>query len=103
MSHSSRPFRASSACGTTGGCLPDDPLLHAELAAPKYWYDNKQRLCLEPKDDIESRLGRSPDRADGFVLTFAAHVRPRTQYVGVGPRREAIPAHLVPSNHVTDH
>lgn len=86
----------------SGGCLPDDPLLHAELAAPKFWYDNKQRVCLEPKDDIKARLGRSPDRADAFVLTFAGPVRPRTQYVGVGARREAIPAHLVPSNHVTD-
>lgn len=86
----------------SGGCLPNDPMLHAELAAPRYWYDNKQRLCLEPKDDIKARLGRSPDRADAFVLTFAGPVVPRTKYFGVGPNREAIPAHLVRSTHVTD-
>lgn len=87
----------------TGGCLPPDPLLFAELAAPKYWYDKHQRRCLEPKEDIEARLGRSPDRADAFVLTFAGPVRRRQHFVGVGARREAVPEHLVPSNHVTDH
>ncbi len=85
-----------------GGCLPDDPLLHAELAAPKYWFDNKERRCLEPKEDIKARLGRSPDRADAFVLTFAAPVRRREQYVGVGARRELVPEHLRGSTHVTD-
>lgn len=56
------------------GCLPKDPLLAEELCAPIYWYDKRQRICLEPKDEIKKRIGRSPDRADAFVLTFAAPV-----------------------------
>lgn len=83
----------------TGGCLPNIPLLAAELAAPKFWY-TKNRLCLEAKDDIKARLGRSPDLADAFVLTFAGVVMPRTKYVGVGQRREAYVDEK--STHVTD-
>lgn len=58
----------------SGGCLPNDPMLAAELIAPRYFPDNQNRICLEPKLDIKARLGRSPDRADGFVLTFASPV-----------------------------
>ena len=32
------------------------------------------RLQLESKDEIKKRLGRSPDKADAFVLTFAEPV-----------------------------
>ena len=31
----------------------------------------RSRLLLEPKDQIKSRLGYSPDDADAFALTFA--------------------------------
>jgi phage terminase large subunit len=58
----------------SGGCLPNDPMLAAELSAPRYFPDQQGRMCLEPKEDIKARLGRSPDRADGFVLTFASPV-----------------------------
>lgn len=57
-----------------GGALPTDPELAAELCAPRYFHDKNQRICLEPKIDIKARLGRSPDKADGFVLTFASPV-----------------------------
>jgi phage terminase large subunit len=60
-----------------GGALPKDPLLSEELCAPIFWYDKRQRICLESKEDIKSRLGRSPDRADAFVLTFAGPVMAR--------------------------
>lgn len=88
----------------SGGCLPNIPGLAEELAAPKYWFNKKQQKCLEPKDDIKARLGRSPDLADAFVLTFAAPVMPKTLYVGAGANRERVsdreasPA----GNHVTD-
>lgn len=62
-----------------GGCLPRDPLLQAELTAPTYWFDKKQRVCLESSQDVKARLGRSPDRASGFVLTFAGPVLARAQ------------------------
>lgn len=61
------------------GCLPRDPMLAEELSAPIYWYDKKGRICLEPKDDIKARIGRSPDKADGFALTFAGYVRPKSR------------------------
>lgn len=54
-----------------GGCLPHDPMLASELAAPIYWYDKRGRLCVESTDDIKKKIGRSPDRASAFVLTFA--------------------------------
>lgn len=57
-----------------GGCLPNDSLLSEELCAPIFWFDKKGRICLEPKDDIKARIGRSPDRADSLVLTFAGPV-----------------------------
>lgn len=66
-----------------GGCLPRDPLLSAELCAPIYWYDKRGRVCIESKDDIKKRLGRSPDRADGFVLTFATPIAPKPRAMSI--------------------
>lgn len=66
-----------------GGCLPQQPMLTEELSAPVYFPDKKQRICLEPKDDIKARIGRSPDRADALALTLATAVRPPSAYGGV--------------------
>ena len=56
-----------------GGALPEDKKLMQELAVPTLrpgrW------LMMESKEDIKKKLGRSPDRADAFVLTFAMPVR----------------------------
>lgn len=62
-----------------GGALPNDPQLAAELIAPTYWYDKRGRICLEPKDAIKARLGRSPDAADAFVCTFGIELGPVSQ------------------------
>lgn len=87
----------------SGGCLPSIPGLAEELAAPRYWFNKRQQKCLEPKDDIKARLGRSPDLADAFVLTFAAPVVARAQYVGVGANRERFDRDVsAGANHVTD-
>lgn len=48
--------------------LPDDPQLHEELEAVKYFFDSKGRMQAVEKDDIKEELGRSPDRADAFVI-----------------------------------
>ncbi len=53
-----------------GGALPPDPNLKKELTTPLYWFE-KGRLRLEEKEQIKSRLGFSPDRADALALTFA--------------------------------
>ncbi len=75
----------------TGGCLPRDPMLAAELSAPAYWFDKKNRICLEQKPDIKARIGRSPDRADAFVLTFSGPVVRKARFSGIGPSRVRIP------------
>jgi phage terminase large subunit len=79
-----------------GGSLPKDSMLGAELTAPRYWYDKAQRICLEGADDVKARLGRSPDRASGLVLTFAGPVAPR------GPRDPRIRQNTGPAAHDYD-
>lgn len=79
-----------------GGSLPKDFLLHAELTAPKYWFDKSNRVCLERAEDVKARLGRSPDRASGLVLTFAGPVAPR------GPRDPRIRSNQGPAAHDYD-
>ena len=51
----------------------DDELLD-DLCSVNKMYDQKGRLQLEPKEKVKERIGRSPDKADAFVLTFAEPV-----------------------------
>ena len=51
--------------------LDDDEQLAADLSAPQYKLDSQGRRVVERKDEIKKRIGRSPDRADAVVLTFA--------------------------------
>lgn len=55
--------------------IPDDIELHRELSCVTYDYKNK-RMIIEPKEEIRKKLGRSPDRADAYALTFAYEVTP---------------------------
>lgn len=59
----------------SGGKLPDDPELHAELTAMTYVFKG-DKMLLEDKDMIREKLGRSPDKADALALTFAYEVAP---------------------------
>lgn len=73
----------------THGSLPKDIELGAELCEPEYDVDAKgkqTKYWIEPKDEIKKRLGRSPDRADAFALTFAAPVAPKEIRMGLGQR-----------------
>jgi phage terminase large subunit len=56
-----------------GGALPDSPELFATLTQTTYSH-RKDMLLLEPKEDIEARLGYSLDEFDSFILTFAEPV-----------------------------
>lgn len=57
------------------GCLdPDDRDLAAELMAPEYGYDARERIQLERKEDMKKRGLSSPDEADALALTFAQPV-----------------------------
>ena len=54
--------------------LPDDDELFDDLCAVNKKYDSRGRLQLESKEEVKKAVGRSPDKADAFVLTFAAPV-----------------------------
>lgn len=61
-----------------GGAIPDDEILAEQLTNRMFYYDKiTSAIMLEPKEDISERIG-SPDRGDGFVLTFAYPVGPRS-------------------------
>lgn len=59
--------------------LPNDGALVAELTLPTYAYTSSGKIKAEGKDEIKKRtakssnaLGKSPDLADAFCLTFAS-------------------------------
>lgn len=54
--------------------IPPDEELLSELCCVNKKYDTRGRLLLESKDEVKKKLGRSPDKADAFVLTFAEPV-----------------------------
>jgi hypothetical protein len=68
------------------GCLPNDDLLAQELVAHTYFFDASSRICLEAKDEVKEKLGRSPDRADAFVTTFHTPIAPPPRDVFPGAR-----------------
>ncbi len=55
--------------------LPPDRQLLADLTAPRYEY-KAAGIQVEDKDDLVSRIGRSPDLADSLVLAHALSVMP---------------------------
>lgn len=66
------------------GSLPDDNELRAEMLEPTYSVETKgkqTRYWVDPKAEIKERLGRSPDRHDGFLATFAVPVVSKQQKV----------------------
>ena len=58
------------------GCLDakEHAELCAELQAPEYGYDARDRMYLERKEDLKDRGYASPDEADALTLTFAMPV-----------------------------
>lgn len=73
------------------GQMPDDQELADELMAHTYAFvKDKFRIC--EKDEVKATLGRSPDKADAFVLTFAFDVAPKTAQQRLGlpsqPKRQ---------------
>jgi len=55
----------------------NDPILTRQLGAVKYHYRSNGKTVVEPKEEVKTRLGRSPDRADAFILGLwgAKHIR----------------------------
>jgi hypothetical protein len=58
-----------------GGALPNDPELIEQLTAITYVHKG-DRLILEPKENVEAKIGRTLDSADAAALTFAEPVTP---------------------------
>lgn len=52
--------------------------LCAELTAPEYGYDARDRMYMERKEDMKERGYASPDEADALALTFAQPVAKRS-------------------------
>jgi len=50
--------------------LPPDDDLIGDLTAPKFKYTSGGKLKIEEKEEIRSRLGRSPDAGDAVALAF---------------------------------
>ncbi len=71
------------------GALPEDSELTADLAAPEYGFDARNRLQLERKEDMKKRGLASPDSADALALTFAAPVRAQAHEAARMPRTQA--------------
>jgi hypothetical protein len=69
-----------------GGCLPSDKGLNEELLALKFTYQ-KDRFRVVPKEIIKKELGRSPDKADAFALTFAFSVAAKRSRSSTTPHR----------------
>ena len=55
--------------------LPDDDELLGDLAAPRYSF-RKGWTQIEEKEETKKRLGRSPDRGDALMLTYAPIMEP---------------------------
>ena len=54
--------------------IPQDDELFEELTSIERKRVAQDRLQLEDKEEFKKRVGRSPDKADAFVLTFAEPV-----------------------------
>jgi phage terminase large subunit len=53
-----------------GGALPESANLLTALTQTNYTFQG-DKLLLEPKADLKSRIGFSPDEFDALILTFA--------------------------------
>lgn len=56
-----------------GGFLPDIPELTQALTNTEYTFKGDQ-LLIQPKEDIQAKIGFSPDHMDALMLTFAMPV-----------------------------
>lgn len=62
-----------------GGAIPNHQRFKQDLGTPRFWFNNKGQMILEPKDDIKARGLPSSDYGDAACLTFAMVVVPKSQ------------------------
>ena len=70
-----------------GGALPESTNLLTALTQTTYTFQS-DKLLLEPKADLKSRVGFSPDEFDALILTLAhpvavSAIRPRHRQMEV--------------------
>lgn len=63
-------FNACKSWLKIGGAL-DDQETADDLSAAEYKVRVDGKIVMKPKEDIKDRLGRSPGKGDGLLLTFA--------------------------------
>lgn len=73
--------------------IPDDEYLKQELEERKYFINARGKVQLESKEDVKDRLGRSPNRADSWVMNVWARksaqvVHSTDRWKNGGGRRE---------------
>jgi hypothetical protein len=56
--------------GGSALCLPPDPELRADLAAPSYSV-GARGIVIESKEELRKRLGRSPGKGDAVVMCLS--------------------------------
>jgi hypothetical protein len=91
---------------------PLDEDLQAELLEHKYKHTSTGQIQIEPKEDVAARLGRSPDRADAFVMSLQRSAdygkllerqsRPVDPTPDPNPRNSDLPQKPEPTNLVDD-
>lgn len=59
-----------------GLAIPDDDRLIAAASQTTYFFKG-DKMLLEPKEDVEKKLGYSPDEFDASILTVAQSVKPK--------------------------
>ncbi len=62
---------------------PDEKLAE-ELMATTFSLTASGKIAIEPKDEIRSKLGRSPDRADALSMAFAEPMNTATTHLPLG-------------------
>ena len=65
----------------SGGCIPNDEDLIADLTGLEYDVTTKGQIILEKKKDMKKRGLASPDIADALALTFSVRVNEYLQEV----------------------
>lgn len=54
----------------TGAMLPPDAQFDEEATEIRWVFKSDGRIAIEPKEDIKTRIGRSPDKFDALANTF---------------------------------
>lgn len=72
--------------GGSAICLPPDPELRADLAAPTYEV-GAGGIVIESKDDLRKRLGRSPGKGDAVVMCLSEGNIAARRSFNTGPRQ----------------